>query len=197
MSDFNGQQQRGDRDVTRKALLGAAGRIVQRDGVTRLTIDAVAAESGVSKGGVLYHFRTKDALIAAFVDGVAEAFEADFARMTVEEQGSGSLAALRGYVRASTMPDPVPHLTAGLIAALAWRPELGQLVRNRFTGWHARAREGVPDQVLARTICLAADGVWLSACFGYGLHDEGDREAISTRLLRLADQAGQPLTQED
>lgn len=163
----------------------------------RLTLDAVAVEAGVSKGGVLYHFRTKDSLVAAFVDGVAEAFEADFARMTAEEATMGTIAALRGYVRASTMPDPVPHLTAGLIAALAWRPELGQQVRDRFAGWHAQAREGVPDQVLARTICLAADGVWLSACFGYDLDDEGDRDAICARLLQLADQAGQTVSKED
>ena len=44
---------RGD---TRKRLLDAAAAVVRRDGAGALTLDAVAAEAGVSKGGLLYHF---------------------------------------------------------------------------------------------------------------------------------------------
>ena len=33
-----------------------------------LTLDAVGAATGVSKGGVLYHFPTKEALVAALVE---------------------------------------------------------------------------------------------------------------------------------
>jgi AcrR family transcriptional regulator len=31
----------------------------------------VAAEAGVSKGGLLYHFPSKDALVSAMVDGLS------------------------------------------------------------------------------------------------------------------------------
>lgn len=77
-----------------------------------------------------------------------------------------------------------PLSAVGLIAALAWRPELGQMVRDRFAGWHARAMDGVPDQVLARTVCLAADGDWSSACPCYGLESAEEREAVAERFLR-------------
>jgi hypothetical protein len=40
-------------------ILDAAERVVLRDGVTHLTLDAVAAETGISKGGLLYHFPSK------------------------------------------------------------------------------------------------------------------------------------------
>ncbi len=60
---------------TRKELLEAATRIVLRDGPGHLTLDAVARESGPSKGGVLYHFPTKDALIAALIDDLCERFD--------------------------------------------------------------------------------------------------------------------------
>ena len=40
-------------------MIQAAYRVVELRGATSLTIDAVAAESGLSKGGVLYHFPNK------------------------------------------------------------------------------------------------------------------------------------------
>lgn len=46
-------------------ILTATVAVIERVGVHNLTIDMVAAEAGVSKGGVLHHFPTKTALIVA------------------------------------------------------------------------------------------------------------------------------------
>ncbi|WP_415080510.1 TetR/AcrR family transcriptional regulator [Labrys sp. (in: a-proteobacteria)] len=46
-------------------ILTATIAVIERIGVHNLTIDLVAAEAGVSKGGVLHHFPTKTALIVA------------------------------------------------------------------------------------------------------------------------------------
>lgn len=48
--------------------MGAAERLVDRHGAARLVLSAVAEDAGVSKGGLLYHFGTKDELIAAMLD---------------------------------------------------------------------------------------------------------------------------------
>lgn len=48
-------------------ILTAARAVLNRRGAKGLTIDAVAAEAGLSKGGVLHHFASKDALVAALV----------------------------------------------------------------------------------------------------------------------------------
>lgn len=48
-------------------ILEAAAAVLLRSGSRALTIDAVAAEAGLSKGGVLHHYASKDALIAALV----------------------------------------------------------------------------------------------------------------------------------
>lgn len=71
-----GRRQTIDRD----GLLDAAERVVLRDGANSLTIDAVAREAGVSKGGVLYAFETKDALIDAMMRRVV----ANYERMVAE-----------------------------------------------------------------------------------------------------------------
>jgi len=54
--------------VSGEIILTAAERVVLRDGVTCLTLEAVACEANLSKGGVLYHFATKEALIQAMLE---------------------------------------------------------------------------------------------------------------------------------
>lgn len=41
--------------------------IAGRDGIAALSLNAVAREAGVSKGGLLHHFPNKQALIFALV----------------------------------------------------------------------------------------------------------------------------------
>src|ERR1044072_1924510 len=62
------------------ALLDAAEAVVARQGIANLTLDAVAAEVGMSKGGVLHHFPAKDRLVEAMVVRSAENWRAHFTR---------------------------------------------------------------------------------------------------------------------
>ncbi|MHC2108102.1 TetR/AcrR family transcriptional regulator [Methylobacterium sp.] len=48
-------------------ILEAADAVLRKGGARALTIDAVAVEAGLSKGGVLHHYASKDALILALV----------------------------------------------------------------------------------------------------------------------------------
>jgi AcrR family transcriptional regulator len=62
---------------TRERLLEAAEWLTLRDGVAKMTLDAVSREAGVSKGGLLYHFPTKIALIGGMIERFIERFEGD------------------------------------------------------------------------------------------------------------------------
>ena len=55
------------RESTRDRLLDAAEALLVEAGPRGLTLDAVAAAARVSKGGLLYHFRSKDALVEGLV----------------------------------------------------------------------------------------------------------------------------------
>ena len=46
-------------------VLDATESLVAREGIGSLTMDAVSAEAGVSKGAVQHHFRSKNAIVAA------------------------------------------------------------------------------------------------------------------------------------
>jgi AcrR family transcriptional regulator len=43
-------------------------QLVADQGASSLTLDAVAQAAGVSKGGLLYHYPNKDALLAAMIE---------------------------------------------------------------------------------------------------------------------------------
>jgi AcrR family transcriptional regulator len=51
--------------AAREKLLDAYAELLRDEGERAATLEAVAAKAGVSKGGLLYHFRTKEALAEA------------------------------------------------------------------------------------------------------------------------------------
>ena len=57
----------------RSEILGAAYRVMAREGVHRTPLDRIADEAGVSKGLLLYYFETKDALALAAMGWVLAA----------------------------------------------------------------------------------------------------------------------------
>src|SRR4051812_10090852 len=78
-------------------LLDAAEEVALRDGVTGLTLEAVAAQAEVSKGGLLYHFHTKERLIAAMVERIVGQWR-EHLRSAVESAAPGPGRVPRGLL---------------------------------------------------------------------------------------------------
>ena len=53
---------------TARRILGAARRVLARDGFTGLSLEAIAAEAGENKASIRYHFGNKAGLVTALVD---------------------------------------------------------------------------------------------------------------------------------
>lgn len=85
------------RDQSREEILAGARRVLLRDGIGAMTLDAVASEVGMSKTGLYYYFPSKDALAFELVHGVIEA-QAKAVEARVEEaaDGGGALRAILG-----------------------------------------------------------------------------------------------------
>lgn len=60
------------RDQSRAEILAAARRVLLSNGVAAMTLEAVATEAGMSKTGLYYYFRSKEALVFELVYGVLE-----------------------------------------------------------------------------------------------------------------------------
>lgn len=68
-----------------ETLLDAAIRVVTRDGFAAMTLEAVAKEAGVSKGGLTHHFATKDALITAMLDHFVQRLLRELDRVAADD----------------------------------------------------------------------------------------------------------------
>ncbi|RYE93109.1 MAG: TetR/AcrR family transcriptional regulator, partial [Myxococcales bacterium] len=101
---------------TRERLLDAAEAVVIEQGVARLTLDAVAAAARTSKGGLLYHFASKDALVVGLVGRLTARIEHDLAeRVRLDPEPVGRHT--RAYL-ALAFPATDDRLRATLAAAL-------------------------------------------------------------------------------
>lgn len=85
------------RSAARRELQDAARAVLLRDGVTALTLEAVAREAGVTKQGLLYHFASKEELVFEIL---LETWERDAREIAAAvEQASTGGAALEAIIR--------------------------------------------------------------------------------------------------
>lgn len=177
---------------TRQAILDAAERLVLDVGVTRLTLDAVARDAGLSKGGLLYHFPSKDALVRAMLGRYGERF--DQARAILAEADPRAAGRhTRAYIRA-TLGEAMgaaadfDSLGAALIAAVARNPALLDPIRERYRAWQAAIEDDGLDPVTATLLRLAIDGLWMTEIFGLANLPVALRRDVLARLMELSEQ---------
>ena len=174
---------------TKARIIDAAEEVVLRDGVARLTLDAAAAEVGLSKGGVLYHFPTRDALVAGMVDKIIDEFDRDIEAGLEDDEGAGSFT--RAYIRAtmapsSPRPDREDRLGAALIAAAAAEPALLVPLQLAADRWQSHLEHDGLDPTLATVLRLACDGLWMCDLFGLAPPSAALRAELGIELGRLA-----------
>jgi AcrR family transcriptional regulator len=178
---------RGSGAATRRSVLEAAADLVATEGAAKLTLDAVADRVGLSKGGILHHFATKDSLIAAMIEDVVAQFEADLTKHMQGETGPGSFA--RAFLRACLDPDGAVtrtlRVSAGIFAAVAINSQLLAPLRRRYDVWRQRLEDDGIDPAIAELVRSAADGLWLGGVLEFGVVSAGIRQRVFTKLIEL------------
>jgi AcrR family transcriptional regulator len=170
---------------TRQTILQAACRLVEREGVARLTLDAVAQEAGLSKGGLRYHFPSKDSLIAGMVTYLLQQFAQDLEHAHITDDTDPG-AWLRAYIRAScsTAHQDIDS-ASGLLAAVANDPTFLEPLRTQYSQWQKQAEGDGISAARATVIRLALDGLWFADIFGFASPTGPLREQVITELLAL------------
>ena len=164
---------------TQARLLDAAKQILIERGAAHFTLDAVAEAAGVSKGGLLYHFPSKAALIAGLAQRLVEFTEANLARARTE-------GVVRVFLETS-LPgsDEADHYWA-VFSALRSGMEVGDgvhdLVQHVFAVWSEALHEHLSDPVEADVIRLVGDGLYLGAVLGLEPLNSDALERVFERL---------------
>lgn len=173
------------RQSNRESILDAAVRVIDRDGITAITFDAVAAEAGVTRGGMLYHFGSRDALILAINQHLADQWEANLLRTVGKPFDQTTIQERRqAYVGASLRAS-----RAELLFLLEFQkdPAMSAPWARLIEAWSVpEPTDPDDDAALSRFVArLAADGLWAYEYISGQPVPPDLRKRVSGRLVAL------------
>ncbi|WP_163267112.1 TetR/AcrR family transcriptional regulator [Chelativorans alearense] len=171
---------------SREEILDAAQRIVKRDGAAHLTIDGVAREAGLSKGGVLYNFPNKERLLKGMLDrmlensiALIEAFREEFADCPNPT--------LRAIIKTTANKECLdPALNRAILAVAAEDPEMIAPLQAELAKRWEQVRQECTDRDMAALLWAAADGLMFHALLDIGVFPPEKRAELLEKLDELA-----------
>jgi AcrR family transcriptional regulator len=171
--------------ITREHILQSAIELIKLDGIAGFTLEKVAKSAGVSKGGLLYHFPTKEALIEGLMEKTFASFERLYFQY-LEGEPPGNGRQLRAYIRANLDESLVSlDLASMLRAASLDSPKIKLMISKKLIHWrNLLADDGIP-KIRVMVIRQAADAYWVDYLLGTHQEDQGTREKILEELLKL------------
>jgi len=171
---------------SREVIVDAAEAVVIEAGAAHLTLDAVAAKANVSKGGLLYHFPTKEALLKAMLDRHIHRLE-EARKKKYEKLKDEPARAIKAYVLSALTRDcKTQSISTALLAAVAHDPRLLEPVRNDYQKHMEEFTSSGLSFDRAAVIALATDGLRLLEILSLSPLNEKQRKKLIKELLRLA-----------
>lgn len=142
---------------TRERILDAFAQLLIDQGERAATLEAVAAAAGLSKGGLLYHFGSKDALVEGMLTRL-KALVADDV-----EQIRAAPAGPIDYLIRTSMSEGTPldqAIAAAVRLAQGAHPLANEALDSTRRQWLAVIEEAVGDPDVAEAIMLISDGLY-------------------------------------
>lgn len=176
---------------TRAALLDAALRVITAHGASA-SLDAIAREAGVSKGGLLHHFRSKEALLVGLLEEWMTRFDAAVqAHLDPDDDRPGRLcrARIRAAFDADLRLDDAQWSSPAMLGALLGTPEVLARVVESDTRWRGElSADGLHPQ-RAAAIAYLLDGFTFAEVLGPA-PDAAERAMVRDLLMALSEETG-------
>jgi AcrR family transcriptional regulator len=176
----------------RERLLDAAERAVLETGAGHLTLDAVAKFAGVSKGGLLHHFPSKDSLLEAMLERYLNDVETQVAARCARRGGTlTAVEQFRERVRVLLEQHPDRRAAgAALVAASADKPELMAHCRADYREVLDELAQLPGGFERSALVLLAVDGLLLGELLRLSPYTSEERARLVKALLKAVDQCG-------
>lgn len=170
------------RPSQRVRVLDAFADLVVASAPEAVTLEAVAAAAGLSKGGLLYHFRAKEALVTALLERAAELDAQDRERARADQDGTAAYY-LRTSIDLPTRDPDLHRYTIAVYKLAISDPRAAQAVRDSMTAWERELAESVGDPRTAQLLAAIGDGLYMRAIVGFGAADMIiDLDAVLAKL---------------
>jgi AcrR family transcriptional regulator len=178
---------------SRETILQAAEEIVATRGPAYLTLETAANEAKVSKGGLFYHFRSKEALLEAMIRRSMQLLESEHTKVAESltgERNGKMKASIIGTLRHLEGQRPV--LTA-VVAAIANDPKLVEPMResfqNEFQGLCEELNLRMEDVAV---LFLASQGLLLMELLNLSFLTPSQIRKVTQRMLELVEEFDRP-----
>lgn len=144
----------------REKILDAYERVLIEDGERAATLETIAKAAGVSKGGLLYHFKDKRALAAGLLQRLETLAEQDFDLMSRDPAGATDY-----YVRTSVWQNSPLDRTIISVTRLGndFQTAVNTAMKRVQDRWLSLLEDEVKDPHVARAILLIGDGLYYNA----------------------------------
>lgn len=174
------------RSSSRERLLDAAAELIATHSVQELTLEGVAAAAGVTKAGLIYHFKTKDDLLGALVERMSLELD-QRSRVKAAQRGATTSARLMALVDDTfDMPPGEKRLQANLLAAATSYPHLLGPVQQLFDRTYGELSGARPEAGLALVVAAALDGISLLELLNLHQFSPQQHTAMRQALQQLA-----------
>lgn len=166
----------------REHILDTYVDLLIHTGERAATLDAVATAAKVSKGGLLYHFASKKALLEALAERTLTLAEEDFETMAQAPEGASA------YYINSSIPSDTPFDRA-LIALSRLAQNNNELAQHTLArvqeGWYSLILAELGDAHIARAVLLLGDGMYYNAAFGGGSANPRTADMLTSDRIAL------------
>lgn len=153
-------------DLKKALIFKAVSQIVNQEGVEKLTLEAVAQKAGISKGGLLYHFPNKEALILGVIEQLSHHFIEHFEKRAEDDPNSKGKWT-RSYIECASLEEnDLDTLYTAISAAHFTNLQLLQQLQSMYTEIQNKIEHDEVDPVRATLVRLAVDGLWFAEMFG-------------------------------
>ncbi|WGD37852.1 TetR/AcrR family transcriptional regulator [Lysinibacter sp. HNR] len=175
----------------RSRILDAYTSLLLKGNHRAATLDAVAKVAGVSKGGLLYHFPSKDALSQGLIEQLKVLAQEDISDIC--NAGSG---AVEHFIRTSVNSDsPLDRSLIATVRLAQDSQEARDVLQQINETWYAVILDTVQDPQLARTIQIISDGIYFNTAINLDINKvqmSGDIEEIVDSVIAVVKRLTQP-----
>ncbi|MGD9637723.1 MAG: TetR/AcrR family transcriptional regulator [Alphaproteobacteria bacterium] len=178
------------RPSSKEQILQATERVVIEKGAGNLTLDSVAEYAKISKGGLLYHFPNKEALLNAMVDRFVFAY-----RDIIEDKMSKIDDPKNRYLKALILGleennEELKAMATSVLMFAANNPNEVQRLRDYFSDEWQELKKQSENEDIAMLVKIACEGLALTQILGLSPLSGEEKIHFIDILNKIVDEHG-------
>lgn len=170
-------------EIVRSKLIECAARIITEKGPNAVTIQAVADAAGVTKGGLLHHFKNKNQLSEAVSRYFIEQLDTEISKLMAEDSVEYGRFT-RAYIN-SIWKDVASGQEEQLIFFAFYALSEPQL-KSMYNEWmkeKQKLHHNTDSDKMLQVLRYAADGIWFEVLMKAGYQKE--HSALLSSLIKM------------